>query len=529
MPSPQMTLTPRRKGILDIDTVAGLLDERAEVAGHRPLLRDVGRAGLTIGETASLTARATRWLRSMGVRPEMTVAWQLPSHMRASLLMLALARTNVTQTPLVHIYRKREVAAALEIAKVDLLIVDESTEINRVAGVPTVVLPADFVEQLRALPEGPDDELTCSRSPTDARWIYFTSGTGGTPKGVLHSDESLLAAAGPYTDYLGLGTHPDEVAAMTFPIAHIGGMMYMLSALLGGFEVVLFSKFDAKEVPRLLADHNVTITGGSSTFYHLLLGAQVESGASAPLVPTLRMLMGGGAACPPELHKKVQRHLGVSIMHGYGMTEAPMVCLNRPTDTVEQQRYTSGSPNIGVEVRIVGGTSDGAPEVLSHGFDGEIEIRGANLTSGYVDRAQWLTVTTPDGWFRTGDRGYLRPDGHIVISGRSKDLIIRKGENIAPDEVQNELLGHPLVDDVVVLGLPDELRGELVCAVVKKSTRHATPALDELSAYLDSRGLMKQKWPERVVVVGEFPLTGLGKVDKAALLREISGLVGESS
>ncbi|OCB24401.1 cyclohex-1-ene-1-carboxylate:CoA ligase [Mycobacterium malmoense] len=513
---------------MDVDTVAGLLDERAEVAGERPLLRDAGQPGLTIGETAGLTARATRWLRSVGVRPGMTVAWQLPSHVRASLLMLALARTNVTQAPLVHIYRTREVAAAVEIAKADLTIVDESTENNCVAAVPTVVLPADFVEQLRALPEGPDEELTCSRSPTDARWIYFTSGTGGRPKGVLHSDESLFAAAGPYTDYLGLGTHPDEVAAMTFPIAHIGGMMYMLSALLGGFEVVLFSKFDAKEMPRLLADYKVTITGGSSTFYHLLLTAQLESGCSEPLVPTLRMLMGGGAACPPELHNKVQRHLGVSIMHGYGMTEAPMVCLNRPTDTSEQQRYTSGSPNIGVELRIVGGISGATPGILPHGVDGEIEIRGANLTSGYIDRSQWLAATTPDGWFRTGDRGYLRPDGHIVISGRSKDLIIRKGENIAPDEVQNELLGHPLVDDVVVLGLPDELRGELVCAVVKKSTHHADVALDELCAYLESRGLMKQKWPERLVVVDDFPLTGLGKVDKAALLREISGGVGDS-
>lgn len=511
------------------DSVAGLLDKCAESAGSKPLLRDGGRAGLTIGETADLTARATRWLRSVGVRPEMTVAWQLPSHSRASLLMLALARTNVTQSPLVHIYRKREVAAALEVADVDLLIVDESTESNCVAGVPTVVLPTDFVEQLRALPEGSDEELTCSRKPADARWIYFTSGTGGRPKGVLHSDESLLAAAGPYTDYLGLGSHPDEVAAMTFPIAHIGGMMYMLSALLGGFEVVLFSKFDAKEVPRLLADHKVTITGGSSATYHLLLTAQLESGRSAPLVPTLRMLMGGGAACPPELHNKVQRHLGVSIMHGYGMTEAPMVCLNRPTDTTEQQRYTSGSPNIGVELRVVGGTSAGTQGVLPHGVDGEIEIRGANLTSGYVDRAQWLAATTPDGWLRTGDRGHLRPDGHIVISGRSKDLIIRKGENIAPDEVQNELLGHPLVDDAVVLGIPDELRGELVCAVIKHSSRHANVTLDGLCTYLDGRGLMKQKWPERVVVVDEFPLTGLGKVDKAALLREISGGGGECS
>jgi non-ribosomal peptide synthetase component E (peptide arylation enzyme) len=130
---------------------------------------------------------------------------------------------------------------------------------------------------------------------------------------------------------------------------------------------------------------------------------------------------------------------------------------------------------------------------------------------------------TEDGWLRTGDRGYLRPDGRIVLTGRSKDLIIRKGENIAPGEVENELLAHPLVDEVVVLGLPDDLRGELVCAVVRRSPRHRDVTLGELCAFLDERGLMKQKWPERLVIVDEFPLTGLGKVSKVDLARRIAG------
>jgi acyl-CoA synthetase (AMP-forming)/AMP-acid ligase II len=221
------------------------------------------------------------------------------------------------------------------------------------------------------------------------------------------------------------------------------------------------------------------------------------------------MLIGGGAACPPELHKQVRERMGVPIVHAYGMTEAAMVCVSPATDTEEQQSNSSGCPIPGSEVRV--------------SAIGEIELRGANLTPGYVDADQWALATTPDGWFRTGDRGCLRPDGRIVITGRVKDLIIRKGENIAPDEVENELLAHPLVDEVAVLGRPDELRGEMVCAVVRRSARHRDVTLHELCAFLDERGLMKQKWPERLHFVDEFPLTGLGKVAKAELAQLISG------
>ena len=110
-----------------------------------------------------------------------------------------------------------------------------------------------------------------------------------------------------------------------------------------------------------------------------------------------------------------------------------------------------------------------------------------------------------------------------MVTGRTKDLIIRKGENVAPDEIENELLAHPLVDEIAVLGQPDELRGELVCAVVRRSPRHRDVTLDELCTFLDERGLMKQKWPERLVLVDEFPLTGLGKVAKSELARQIAG------
>jgi cyclohexanecarboxylate-CoA ligase len=497
-------------------TVAGLLDASAANRPDRPLLRDCAGATLTVGDVAGLTATGTRWLWDAGIRPGMTVAWQLPSHSSAALLMLALARSDVTQAPVLHIYRRRELCAALDVAKADTLVVDASTAANAPPGptreqgrVHVVTLPNDFVEQLRTLPAGPHPELDRPHSADDVRWIYFTSGTTGRPKGVRHSDATLLAAGRGYAQYLGLGEHPDEVGTIAFPIAHIGGMVYLVSALAADIPVLMVPKVDADDLPRLLAERRVTVTGASTAFYQMLLSAQIASGSPTPIIPSLRMLIGGGAACPPELHKQVREQMGIPIVHAYGMTEAAMVCVSPATDTEEQQSNSCGRPIPGSEVRI--------------SAIGEIEVRGANLTPGYVDDAQWRQALTPDGWLRSGDRGYLRPDGRIVVTGRTKDLIIRKGENIAPDEIENELLAHPLVEEVAVLGRPDELRGEMVCAVVRRSPRHRDVTLDELCAFLDDRGLMKQKWPERLLFVDEFPLTGLGKVAKAELAQLVSG------
>jgi acyl-CoA synthetase (AMP-forming)/AMP-acid ligase II len=319
----------------------------------------------------------------------------------------------------------------------------------------------------------------------------------------------LLSAARGYVAHLGVGTHPREVGTVAFPIAHVGGIVYLATAMLGDFPVLMVPKVTAGDLPRLLAEHHVTVTGASTAFYQMLLAAQMAAPSTEPMIPSLRMLIGGGAACPPEVHRQVREHLRVPIVHAYGMTEAPMICVSEITDSDEQLANTAGRPIPGSEVRI--------------GKGGEIELRGDNLTPGYTDLEAWEHVLTGDGWFRTGDRGHLREDGRIVVTGRTKDLIIRKGENVAPDELENELLAHPLVDEIAVLGQPDDLRGELVCAVVRRSPLHRDITLTELCTFLDERGLMKQKWPERLVIVDDFPMTGLGKIAKADLARQIAG------
>ncbi|MBB5160651.1 class I adenylate-forming enzyme family protein [Mycobacterium sp. AZCC_0083] len=490
-------------------TIAGLLDECAASRPDHPLLRDVAGVTWTVAEVADLTSAAVGWLRDAGVRPGMTVAWQLPSHVNAAVVMLALSRMPVIQAPVLHLYRLREVCAAVDVARADVLLVDESTAANAAPGLTTISVPADLVGRLQTATAATSPEFGGPHSAADPRWVYFTSGTTGRPKGVRHTDATLLSASRGYVDHLGVGSHPAEVGTIAFPIAHVGGIVYLATALLGDFPVLLVPKVSADDLPRLLAEHRVTVTGASTAFYQMLLSAQMAAPTTELLMPSMRMLIGGGAACPPEVHRQVREHLRIPVVHAYGMTEAPMICVSQAEDSDEQLANSAGLPIPGSEVRIAA--------------NGEIELRGGNLTPGYVESEQWDGALTSDGWFRSGDRGYLRPDGRIVVTGRTKDLIIRKGENVAPDEIESELLAHPLVDEIAVLGQPDELRGELVCAVVRRSPRHRDVTLDELCTFLDERGLMKQKWPERLVVVDEFPLTGLGKVAKSELARQIAG------
>ena len=487
-------------------TVVELVDSAARERPDSPLLLEPTGAALTIGEVSHLSIAAARWLAAHGVNRTMTVAWQLPSHCAAAVVMLALSRSVPVQVPVLHLFRQREVAEALDIAGADVLIVDQTTEHNAPADTPVIRLPSDFLLVLRAMPDDQPSEAAPNFPSHSPRWVFFTSGTSGRAKGVRHSDDSLLTAARSYVDQLGLGSAPDDVGTINFPIAHVGGIFYLSCALIGKFSVLVLPQI-GPDVAKVLAANRVTFTGGSTAFYQMLLTAQLSSGDDAPVVPTLRMLVGGGAPCPPELHEKVRRVLGVPVLHGYGMTEAPAVTASEASDSFEQRSNSAGRPVPGADVRI-------APT-------DEVEVRGDILTPGYVDDQQWAASLTRDGWLRTGDTGYLRPDGRLVITGRMKDLIIRKGENIAPAEIENELLAHPFIDTVAVLGLPDEIRGELVCAVVQRSPKHRDVTLEEICQFLDDRGLMKQKWPERLYILDQFPLTGLGKVAKRELAKEL--------
>ncbi|MGW7498979.1 class I adenylate-forming enzyme family protein [Streptomyces luteogriseus] len=468
-------------------TLWELVTRRAALTPDRPLFLQDGRT-LTFEALRARAERVAAGLYGMGVRPGTVVAWQLPTRIETAVLSFALARLGAVQTPVIPFYRDREAGFALRESRAEFFAVPgtwrgfDHTEMARRLGAKGVF------EAYDDLPDGDPSLLPPPPSDgTAVRWIYWTSGTTSDPKGVLHTDRSLLAGGSCLAH--ALRPSAQDVGSIAFPYAHIGGPDYTVMLLLYGFPAVLFEQFALPEALAAYRAHGVTMAGGSTAFYSMFLAEQRKR-PGEPVVPTLRLLAGGGAPKPPELYHAVVREMGVQLTHGYGMTEVPMITMGAPDDGPELLATTEGRPPPGMEIRIV---------------DGEVRLRGEAVCRGYLDPGQTAEAFDEDGFLRTGDLGRLTETGHLVLTGRLKDVIIRKGENISAQEIEDLLHRHPALGDVAVIGLPDAARGELVCAVVEQPPGAEALTLADITAFLRAEGLSVHKLPERLEVVDALP------------------------
>ncbi|MEV7511115.1 AMP-binding protein [Streptomyces sp. NPDC091201] len=443
--------------------------------------------------------RVAAGLHDMGVRPGTVVAWQLPTRIETVLLSIALARLGAVQTPVIPFYRDREVGFALRESKAEFFATPGVWRGHDYPAMARRLGARGLFDAYEDLPDG--DPGTLPPPPadgTDVRWIYWTSGTTSDPKGVLHTDRSLIAGGSCLAHALHLT--PADVGSMAFPFAHIAGPDYTVMLLLYGFPAVLFEKFALPDALDGYRRHGVTVAGGSTAFYSMFLTEQRKDPAT-PLIPTLRLLAGGGAPKPPEIYHAVVREMGCRLTHGYGMTEVPMITMGAPDDTDDHLATTEGRPPEGMSIRIT--TADGTP--LPPGTDGEVRLRGEAVCRGYLDAEQSREAFDADGYLLTGDLGHLTHDGYLVLTGRSKDVIIRKGENISAKEIENLIHRLPGIADVAVIGLPDPARGERVCAVVEQPPGAAPLTLPQLTAYLRAEGLATHKLPEQLEVLDSLP------------------------
>jgi non-ribosomal peptide synthetase component E (peptide arylation enzyme) len=258
----------------------------------------------------------------------------------------------------------------------------------------------------------------------------------------------------------------------------------------------------------------VTHAGAGPVFHKAYLEAQRAAG-SASIFPRIRAFQGGGAQKSPQLHFDLQREIGGrGIISVYGMTECPIISLGRMDDSDETLAHTEGRVTLpDTELRVL--RDDGS--LAGPGEAGEILIRAPQLCRGYVDSSLDAAALDEDGFFRSGDIGSVDADGFVSVSGRLKDVIIRKGENISAVEVENLLARHPEVAEVAVIGLPDEERGERCCAVVVARDSSAPLVFDAMVAFLREEQLMLQKIPEQLELVDELPRNPSGKVVKKQL------------
>ncbi len=513
--------------IRDAATLWELVIRRAEASGQEPLLLDATGNVLTCTGLRDRAEAVAAGLAARGLGPESVVSWQLPSRLDTVVLSVALSRLGVVQNPIIHLYREREVGFALRQTGSSMFCVPgewRGTDFVALARRSTEAMahPPELLVVDGGLPEGDPSTLPpppAPAPPADApiRWIYYTSGSTADPKGVQHTDQTLLA--GGLGLALALDVGPGDVGSIAFPFAHIAGPDYLIMLLCAGFPAVIVEAFSAPDLIPLFRRHAVTMAGGSTAFYVAYLTEQRKQ-PTEPILPDLRQLTGGGAPKPPEIHFEVMTEIGGrGVVHGYGMTEVPMIANGSPHDTDEQLANTDGRPVEGADVRIV--RLDGAPAAPDE--EGEIRVRGPMVFHGYTDRALDAEAFDDDGYFRTGDLGKLRPDGHLVITGRLKDVIVRKGENISATEVEAVLYKHPKVAEVAVIGLPDPERGERVCAVVQLVDGAEGLDLVEVAAFCREAGLMTQKIPEQVELRDDWPRAGTGKIVKKALREEYAG------
>jgi acyl-CoA synthetase (AMP-forming)/AMP-acid ligase II len=500
-------------------TFWGLVEATAARTPDAVMLEDEQDRSMTFAEYRSAAEVAAAGLLELGVTSGSVVSWQLPTTIEAAVLMAALARLDAVQNPIIPIMREREVTYITGEAKSDVVIT------------PTVFRGFDHHAMFEAisatrgfaildcdgtLPAGDPAVLPTPRDASDglplpARWLYHTSGSTADPKGVWHTDTSILA--GSYGMVAGYGFTPDDVYPLAFPITHIGGVAVVISSLLTGVRIVTVPVFDAEQSPLVMAAHGATFLGSALPFFQAYMAAQRKHGPE-PLFPRLRSCVGGGAPNSPELHAEVRAVLGGrGVLSSWGLTEFPIATSPSFDDTDEQLTTTEGRPSPGVQVRLI--ASDGTE--CAPGDEGELCLLGPQMFHGYANPELMQDAFDDHGYFRTGDLGRVLPTGHVKITGRVKDVVIRNAENISATEVEDVLHGHPKVLDVAVIGVPDPRTGERVCAVVTLAEGVEEITLPDVAEHCRSVGLANQKIPERIEIVDEIPRNPMGKIRKQDL------------
>ncbi|MGV0050612.1 class I adenylate-forming enzyme family protein [Mycobacterium colombiense] len=476
---------------------AGYLSHAAARWPARIALRFEGRAW-TYAELESATERAASNLLAAGIGRGTTVALLMENCPEYLIAQFALARLGaVFATPNPY-WTPTEIAQALDVAAATAAVYAD--RFTHEAAHLQIRVPAQTLTAGGAArrPAGP---LT-SRDPL---YVPFSSGTTGTPKGVLHTTASLCGAVEQLRHHLGLSGN-DRVA-IALPLCHIFGATMSASAFSVGAEVTLFRRFDLDESLRHIAQARVTIWPLAGAAAHRL--AQRDD-LRAEDFSSLRFFMWGGSPIPVGLAEQITARTGVRFLCSYGMTEAMMVAFN-PVDEPERWRLDSpGYPTEGTELRLTA--------------TGGLEVRGPSVAAGYagIDSPAFL----PDGWFATGDVAEIAADGRLRIVDRVKDVFKVSGFQVSPVEVEQVLAAHPAVAEAAVVSRSDDRTGEAAVAFVVARSPALTAEL--LHDWVRTR-LATYKRPREYRFVADLPRTVGGKVRRGELRSRVTEPEGQTT
>ena len=483
-----------------------------------------GAERLTYSELWAQARGQAAAIRELGVQPGDRVALMSPNVTDFPRSYYAILAAGAVVVPIHMLLTPEEISYILRDSGAKLLIahcIRAQDAVKAAALAETPVRLVGPVPDGVPLPKLADDvarvePLTTytSRQAEDPAVVIYTSGTTGKPKGAVLTNLNMVMNA-TVNGFDALNTVREDISLGCLPLFHIFGQTVSMNTNFRlGATVVFQPRFEPDEAIDLMLEHGVNTFHGVPQMYLALVQAGKARRAAGRPLPKLKIAVSGGAALPAAVLEAFNETFDAEIMEGYGLSETS------PTATVNQPRLGSRAGTVGhaiwgVEVEVARAEIDEAVEFVPRGELGEIVVRGHNVFAGYLDNPEATAAAMVDGWFRTGDLGTKGDDGFVTIVDRKKDMVLRGGFNVYPREVEETLLRHPAIRDVAVIGIPDEVHGEEVCACVILDEGAALTA-EELIEW-SKEHLAKYKYPRRVEFVSEFPLGPSMKVLKREL------------
>ncbi|MFI8071621.1 class I adenylate-forming enzyme family protein [Streptomyces sp. NPDC086033] len=476
---------------------ASLPDRRAELDPHGAAVRD-GHQSLTNTQLLNRVRMTARQLQDLGIGPGDVVALQLANRVEFVVLLFAAWRLSATVTPVNPSMTDVEVVRQLQDSGARLLVVEDGTAV--MAHDVAVLAVGELYEGTTEPDQAP------LLDPTALALLIYTSGTTGVPKGVMLDHANIDAMVEMGRRALEVG--PADRCLLVLPLFHVNGIVVsVLLPLLVGASVVIAGRFDPRTFFELVERERPTFFSAVPTIYSMLAALPDDV---RPDTSSLRFGVCGAAPASAELLSRFEARYGFPLVEGYGLSEGTCGSTINPV-AGPRRAGTVGIPFPGQEIRIV----DTNGKEVTPGTDGEVVVRGPNVMRGYLGRPDETARVIVDGWLHTGDVGHLDAEGYLTLVGRSKDMIIRGGENIYPKEIEDVLAGDPTVLEAAVIGVPDEKWGEVVVAYVQP--RPGSTVDPSALKALCARSLTGYKRPTEFFVVEALAKNAVGKIDKASL------------
>ncbi|RSL33569.1 long-chain fatty acid--CoA ligase [Salibacterium salarium] len=503
-------------------TIAQLLRTVAETYPEKEVLYDLTER-LTYNELQHKVERLAAGLQQLDIQKGDRVGVCLPNWNETVVIFFAVAKIGATVVPFNSQYKSHEIEYILKNSEPRALFIKQDFDTN--IGVALAQNLVEHVisvrfedENLLSYQELESKETQGITEPlidvnNDIFCILYTSGTTGLPKGVMTAHKSVVQCANTISKEM--HCRQDDVFVIPAPLFHIFGITCnLITAIATGARMVLQEKYHPKQVLQLIEQEQVTIHQGVPTMF---LKELEQEDFSEYDLSSLRAGMVGAAPISPAQVRKVREKMNFNLCQSFGITETGSVTLTKHEDSEKTIAETVGKPIEGVGLQIV----DNNRNPVQGGEVGEIAVHSFATMKGYYKLEEKTNdVIDEKGWFYTGDLGRLDDEGNLIFVGRQKEMIIRGGFNVYPQEIESLLTKHDKVAEAAVVGIPDETLGELVCAVVQLKTGEEASA-DDFKKYLAEK-IAKFKVPTDIIFADTFPVTASGKIQKLKLKEQIA-------